>query len=98
MVRDPVIANRAMVMDTPSVVQNVGNGPTVRVSSSYFGNMDLTFDIHTNRQSLKALGEMFLKAAEATYSEEEYCHVAKVDESINEKAPEEDPCPACGQG
>lgn len=53
-------------------VIDVGHGPTVRVTSSSFGNMVSTLDIHTDRESLAELGRMFTEAANATYSSGTY--------------------------
>lgn len=53
-------------------VIDVGHGPTVRVSASSFGNMLSTLDIHTDPESLAALGKMFTDAANATYSSGTY--------------------------
>lgn len=49
-------------------VIDVGYGPTVRVTSSSFGNMASTLDIHTDKESLAALGKMFTDAATGVYS------------------------------
>lgn len=53
-------------------VLDVGHGPTVRVTSSAFGNMLSTLDIHTDPESLAVLGKMFTDAANATYSSSPY--------------------------
>lgn len=54
-------------------VIDVGHGPTVRVTSSSFGNMASTMDIHTDRESLAALGKMFTDAASGEYSDTYVC-------------------------
>lgn len=51
-------------------------GPTIRVSSSTFGNLNLQFDVHTHKAGLKALAKMFAEAAEEEYSDK-YCHAAE---------------------
>lgn len=49
-----------------------GHGPTISVSSSAFGNLQHEFKVHTDRETLRLLGNMFLSAAQRTYSPE-YC-------------------------
>jgi hypothetical protein len=56
-------------------VQDEGFGPTIVVNQSHFGAADTTMKLHTTKESLKTLGEMFIKAAEKEYSEQ-YCHAA----------------------
>lgn len=59
-------------------VIDVGYGPTVRVTSSAFSNMTSTLDIHTDRESLAALGRLFTDAAQEEYSSDPYVSRASV--------------------
>lgn len=54
-------------------VEDRGHGPSIVVEQSYFGNMNTSLTVHTDKESLKRLGEMFLQAANGEYSKE-YCH------------------------
>ncbi|MNC08167.1 hypothetical protein D3C81_610100 [compost metagenome] len=54
-------------------------GPTIDVSASHFGNVTNSMKLHVNKEGLKALGEMFIKASEQEFNEP-YCCFAKVNE------------------
>ena len=54
-----------------------GFGPTIEINTSAFGNIDTTTRIITDKQSLLALGKLFLKASDLKYSED-YCEKASV--------------------
>lgn len=49
-----------------------GWGPTIVVSGGSFGNMQSSLKLHTDTDSLKRLGEMFLAAARYDGFSEEY--------------------------
>lgn len=57
-------------------VVDEGFGPTIIVSGHSFGNMDSSLKLHTDMDSLKILGEMFLAASKHKGFSEEYCHSA----------------------
>lgn len=51
-----------------------GYGPTIVVRGGSFGNMNNSFKLHTDADSLKILGEMFIAAAKhGNFSEEYVC-------------------------
>lgn len=52
-------------------------GPEINIRTASFGNMVNTLVVYTNKKSLKAIGEMFLKASELEYKEP-YCHKASI--------------------
>jgi len=52
-----------------------GYGPTLKVSSSAFGNLQHELRVHTDTQSLEILGQMLLEAAEQEFSPP-YCILA----------------------
>lgn len=58
-------------------VQDEGWGPTIVVSGGSFGNMQSSLKLHVDTDGLRKLGQMFLQAADGTYSEE-YCNKAEV--------------------
>lgn len=60
------VSNSGVVV---SVVDE-GHGATLRVTSNAFGNISLQYDVHTNRESLAALGVMLLAAAQREYSDD----------------------------
>lgn len=51
------------------------HGPTVKISSMVFGNLQQETKLMTDRPTLRMLGEMFLRAAERPFSPE-YVHKA----------------------
>lgn len=57
-------------------VVDSGNGPLIRVSASTFGHHVGGTEVFTTKDALKAIGEMFLRAAEKEYSEA-YCIAAQ---------------------
>jgi hypothetical protein len=68
-----------------------GFGPTILVTSSSFGNLQTSFKLLTDRESLRAIGEMFTKAADRTedYSAD-YCHKGAILKNDNVAHPSED--------
>jgi hypothetical protein len=46
-----------------------GNGPTLVVCTSSYDNMFFSFKMRTDIKSLKKLGEMFINASKASYSD-----------------------------
>lgn len=54
-----------------------GWGPTIEVTGSSFGNMQSSLKLHTDAESLKVLGKMFIDASEHQNFSEEYCNNAK---------------------
>jgi hypothetical protein len=57
-------------------VIDCGRGPTIRIASSHFGNNEHEQKIHTNAETLRALGEMFIEASESKgYSAVYHCAV-----------------------
>jgi hypothetical protein len=53
-------------------------GATIEIDSSSFGNNKITQIIHTDKDSIKALAEMFAKASYWNF-EKSYCCLAKFD-------------------
>ena len=53
-------------------VVDEGLGPTIVVSGSSFGNMESSLKLHTDTDSLKKLGEMFLAAAKYDNFSDQY--------------------------
>lgn len=49
------------------------NGPTIEVEASHYGHITNSMKLHVNKETLKALGEMFLKASELESFDETYC-------------------------
>lgn len=54
-----------------------GWGPTIKVQTSTFGNLQQTLTIHTDADSLAVLGAMFVAASRANFSDT-YCNKAEV--------------------
>jgi hypothetical protein len=50
-------------------VVDEGRGPTLVIGSATYDNMLFSFKVHTDVSSLKKLGEMLIKASNASYSE-----------------------------
>lgn len=59
-------------------VVNEGWGPTVKVKGSSFGHLTNSIRLHTDRKSLRALGQMFLDASNHSDYTEEYCNKATI--------------------
>jgi hypothetical protein len=59
-------------------VVDEGFGPTIKIHSSTFGNVDQTIRVHANVESLQVLGEMFTAAAQYKNFNENYCNNAYV--------------------
>ena len=59
-------------------VVDEGYGPTVKIDSHTFGNIDQTIRVHANVESLQVLGEMFTAAAQYKDYNKNYCHNAYV--------------------
>lgn len=57
-------------------VVDLGYGPVVRIETSAFGNLAMSVDVITDTNALKALSEMFAKAAEHSGYSEDYCNKA----------------------
>lgn len=53
-----------------------GYGPTIKVSSSSFGNMSNEFRLHVKKSNLVELGKMFLAASGYAFSKE-YCNATE---------------------
>ena len=62
-------------------VVDEGWGPTIKVSQSTFGNLSSEMAVHTDTESLRQIGEMFLAAAQYPEYTEEYCNSAVVDKA-----------------
>jgi hypothetical protein len=65
-------------------IQDRGYGPVIAILSSAFGNIVNEFHVTTDKEALKALGEMFTKAADLDYSEES-CVKASIPEKSDGK-------------
>lgn len=61
---------------TFSVVDE-GYGPTVKVRTSSFGNLEQVLKVHADKASLIALGKMFSAAAQYEGFTENYCNNAR---------------------
>jgi hypothetical protein len=57
-------------------VRDRGYGPEVAVRTSAFGNLIHEFAVMTDKKSLRALGEMLVKASGADFTQE-YVHKAR---------------------
>lgn len=57
-----------------------GDGPTIVLTSSAFGNLKQIMEISTDRKSLQALADLFKKGASFEEFSEDYCHKASVRE------------------
>lgn len=57
-------------------VQDEGNGPTIKIRSSAFGNLQNEVIVFTNSYGLKLLGKMFLEASKYDSFTDDYCHAA----------------------
>ena len=66
--------------DVTFSVKDEGNGPLVEISSCYFGSISSKIEVHTTKEALAKLGEMFTNASRQFYSEE-YCHAAELGSS-----------------
>jgi len=75
---------------TFSVIDD-GFGPTILVTSASFGNLQTSFKLLTDRESMKAIGEMLINAA--TRSEDysaDYCHKGRILKNDNVGSSSED--------
>jgi hypothetical protein len=52
-------------------------GPTIHITATHFGNVTHEMKLHVERSGLRALGEMFLRAAEEGEFSEPYVCAAK---------------------
>jgi hypothetical protein len=53
-----------------------GQGPTIRISSEVFGNMQTEFKLLTDTESLRTIGAMLIRASLKSGYSKEYCHLA----------------------
>ncbi len=58
-------------------VVDEGFGPTILVNQNHFGAIDTEQRVHTTKDMLRQVGEMFIKASKEEYSEN-YCFPAEV--------------------
>jgi len=64
-------------------------GPTIVVKATHFGNTTQGMSVHTNVESLRTIGEMFLRASDQEFSKE-YCYAATIEPEAGLCAPEGD--------
>lgn len=58
-------------------VVDEGFGPTVKIRTSHFGNLQGSMKVHTTNEGLQALSDLFARAAKEKYSRE-YVHKAYI--------------------
>jgi hypothetical protein len=62
-----------------------GNGPTIVVSSSFFGNVKQELKIFTNKEGLEELTRLFRKASDFEGFSGEYCHLAEYSDPFDSR-------------
>lgn len=53
-------------------------GPFIEIFTSSFGNLNHSIKTYTDKESLKAISDVFLKAAEHEYRVEPYVHKVSI--------------------